>query len=209
MHRRGHIACSALLPLTRINCHIVCMQIRQAMEHFLVYGRAERQYARETQLKHRDCFASWILPSFGDREVESLVRFDILHMRDRMVERKLSSARQVSVLATLKAFLSFCGTVLKINVMDPAEIRLPRRDLPHPIAYTPTEVDQILSCLNPARFTDVRLRALCELILGTGVRVGEALRLDRRPFDQNVTEIDIIGKGGKRRTIFFSERCRY
>ena len=179
------------------------------MNHFLVYGRVERQYALETQLKHRDCFASWILPTFGDREIESLVRFDILLMRDRMTERNLSSARQSSILATLKAFLGFCRTVLKIVCMDPAEIRLPRRDLPHPVAHTPAEVEQIVSCLNPAKFTDVRLRALCELILGTGVRIGEALRLDRRPFDQDATEMDIIGKGGKQRTIFFSERCRY
>jgi len=179
------------------------------MNHFLVYGRVERQYAHETQLKHRDCFGSWILPTFGDREVESIVRFDILGMRDRMVERKLSAARQSSILATLKAFLGFCRTVLKIECMSPAEIKLPRRDLPHPVAFTPIEVDRIVSCLNPAKFTDVRLRALCELILGTGVRIGEALRLDRKPFDQNVTEMDIIGKGGKHRTIFFSERCRY
>ena len=185
------------------------MQVTQATNHFLIYGRAERQYADETQLKHRDCFASWILPHFGDREVESLVRYDVLQMRERMVERKLSAARQSSILATLKNFLGFCRTALKIECMDPAEIRLPRRELPHPIAYTPREVEQILSCLNPAKFTDVRLRALCELILGTGVRVGEALRLDRKPFDQNITEMDIIGKGGKQRTIFFSERCRY
>lgn len=185
------------------------MQVPQAMNHFMIYGRAERQYARETQIKHRDCFASWILPSFGDREVESLGRFDILYMRDRMVERQLSSARQSSILATLKVFLGFCRTVLKIECMDPAEIRLPRRDLPHPVAYTPAEVEKIMLCLNPSRFTDSRLRALCELILGTGVRVGEALRLDRKPFDQDITEMDIIGKGGKQRTIFFSERCRY
>jgi len=185
------------------------MQVTQAMNYFLIYGRAERRYAVETQLKHRDCFASWLLPTFGDKEVESLVRFDVVQMRDRMTEKGLSSARQSSVLATLKGFLGFCRTVLKMNCIDPGEIRLPRRELPHPVAHTPAEVEQIVSCLNPAKFTDVRLRALCELILGTGVRIGEALRLDRLPFDQNVTEMDIIGKGGKRRTIFFSDRCRY
>jgi len=132
------------------------MQVTQAMNYFLVYGRAERQYAQETQLKHRDRFASWILPSFGDREIETLVPFDILHMRDRIVERKLSSARQSSILATLKAFLGLSRTVLKIPCMDLGEIRLRRGDLPQPAAYTSAEVN---SCLNPARFTDVRLRA--------------------------------------------------
>jgi integrase/recombinase XerD len=185
------------------------MQVTHAMNHFLVYGRAERRYALETQKKHRECFTSWLLPAFGDQEVESLSRFDVLQMRDQMTERNLSAARQSSILATLKAFLGFCRTVLRIDCMDPAEIRLPRRELPHPVVHTAAEIEQIVSCLNPARFTDIRLRALCELILGTGVRIGEALRLDREPFDRNVTEMDIIGKGGKRRTIFFTERCRY
>jgi len=141
--------------------------------------------------------------------VESLIRLDLVQMRDRMLERQLSVARQSSILATMKAFLGFCRTVLKIECMDPAEIRLPRRELPNPVAHTPGEVEQIVSCLNPAKFTDVRLRALCELILGTGMRVGEALRLDRKPFDQTVMEMDIIGKGGKRRTVFFSDRSLY
>lgn len=179
------------------------------MNHFLLYGRVERQYAGETQLKHRDCFASWLIPTFGDREVESLTRYDVLGMRERMSERNLSAARVASVLATLKSLLGFCRTVLKLDCMGSAEIRLPRRELPHPIAHTPAEIEQIVSCLNPTKFTDVRLRALCELILGTGVRIGEALRMDRKPFDQNATEMDIIGKGGRRRTIFFSERCRF
>ena len=179
------------------------------MNHFLVYGRVERQYAFETQLKHRDCFASWILPTFGDHEVGSIARYDIVAMRERMVERQLSTARQSSVLATLKAFFGFCRTSLKIECLDPADIRLPRRQLPHPVVLTPAEVDQVVGCLNPRRFSDSRLRAMCELILGTGVRIGEALRLDRKPFDQGATEMDIIGKGSKHRTIFFSERCRY
>lgn len=179
------------------------------MNHFLVYGRAERQYALETQMKHRDCFAAWILPAMGDRDVESLTRFDFLGLRDAMCRRELSSARQSSVLATVKVFLGFCRTFLKLSCMDSSEIHLPRKEMPHPEALTPAEIEQTLACLNPVKFSDVRLRAICELILGTGVRLGEALRLERKPFDQNLTEIDIIGKGSKPRTIFFTERSRF
>lgn len=179
------------------------------MEHFLVYGRAERQYAVETQLKHRDCFAAWILPAMGEREVEGLTRFDFLALRDAMGRCELSTARQSSVLATMKAFLGFCRTFLKLECMDPSEIRLPRKELPRPEAVTPSEIAQMLGCLNLYKFADLRLRAICELILGTGVRLGEALRMERRPFDQNVSEMDIIGKGNKQRTVFFTDRCRY
>jgi site-specific recombinase XerD len=185
------------------------MQFNEAMKHFLLYGKAERQYAHETQIKHRDCFASWLLPAFIGRDVETLTRFDVLALRDAMVRRGLSAARQTSILTTLKVFLGFSITFLKLACLNPSEIKLPRRELPHPEALTPEEVEQMLSCLNPVRFTDVRLRALCELILGTGVRLGEALRMERKPFDRDISEMDIIGKGNKRRTVFFTDRARF
>jgi integrase/recombinase XerD len=185
------------------------MKVTTISDSFLLYGRVERQYAFETQLKHRDCLSSWILPFLGGKEIEDVTRFDILRMREVMVSRQLSVARQTSVLATLKVLLGFSRTVVKLECLDPSEVRLPRRSLPNPVAHTSEEVEQILECLNPKRFVDVRLRALCELILGTGVRIGEALRLDRAPIDQRMSEIDIIGKGAKRRTIFFTDRCQY
>ena len=71
------------------------MKVSTATNHFMVYGRVERQYALETQIKHRDCFQAWILPFFGEREIEELGRFDILHMRETMVDRNLSAAHYV------------------------------------------------------------------------------------------------------------------
>lgn len=120
---------------------------------------------------------------------------------------RLSPARILSVLSTLKALLTFSRTVLKLPCMNPAEIKLPPKPKPDVEYATDAEVERIRAELNPHRFTDRRTRALIELILGTGVRVGEALRMDREPFDNGVTELDIIGKGNKRRTIFFPDWC--
>lgn len=184
------------------------MQMTQAMKHFLVYGRAERRYAPETLVKLKDCFSAWLIPMMGDLDVSSITRFDVLALREAMERRGLSVARQSSVLATLKSFLFFCKTFLKVDCMAPTEIRLPKKATPNPEFLTPSEVHKVLSGLNPARFSDARLRALCELILGTGMRIGEALRMDREPFDRGLTEMEIVGKGGKRRTVFFTDRAR-
>ena len=206
----ARLRCKFFAMFDRFNVpYIYSMQMAQTMNHFLLYGRAERKYAPETLIKQRDCFSAWLIPMMGDLDVARITRFDVLALREAMERKGLSAARQSSILATLKVFLTFCRTFLKIDCMLSAEIRLPKKEFPNPEVLTPSEVQLVVSCLNPARFVDARLRALCELILGTGVRIGEALRMDREPFDHGITEMDIIGKGGKRRTIFFTERSRY
>lgn len=183
------------------------MQFSNVSNQFLTFGAANRQYAPETRQKHRDCFASWLVPTFRSREIETLEITDVLRIRNVMEHRGLSGARISSVLSTLKALLNFSRTVLKLDCMNPAEIKLPPKPKPHVDFLTDPEIDRVRRELNPHRFTDRRTRAMIELILGTGVRVGEALKMDREPFDQGLTEMDIIGKGGKRRTIFFPHWC--
>jgi integrase/recombinase XerD len=184
------------------------MQFSHASNKFLTFGAAGRQYAPETRQKHRDCFVSWLLPALGTREIESVDIIDALKIRNIMEGRRLSDARISSVFSTLKALLNFSRTVLKLECMNPAEIKLPPKPKPDVEFLTDPEIDRARTALNPHRFTDRRTRAMMELILGTGVRVGEALAMDREPFDKGVTEMDIIGKGGKRRTIFFPQWCR-
>lgn len=104
--------------------------------------------------------------------------------------------------------LTFSRKVLKLDCMNPAEIKLPPEPESNVEYATDAEVERIRAELNAHRFTDRRTPALIELILGTGVRVGEALRMDREPFDNGATEIDIIGKGNKRRKVFFPDWCR-
>ena len=183
------------------------MQFSHVSNQFLKFGAADRQYAPETRQKHRDCLVSWLLPALEAREIESVVLTDALKIRNVMEGRRLSPARISSVLSALKALLKFSRTVLKLECMNPAEIKLPPKTKPYVKFLTDPEIERARNVLSPHRFTDRRTRAMMELILGTGVRVGEALRMDREPFDRGATEIDIIGKGKKRRKIFFPRWC--
>lgn len=183
------------------------MKFSHAAIKFLVFGAVDRQYATETKQKHRDCFASWLLPLLGSQEIEAVGITDVLKIRNVMESRRLSSARISSVLSTLKALLNFSRVVLKLKSMNPAEIRLPPKPKPNVKFLTLAEIDKLRTHLSPHRFTDQRTRALMELILGTGVRLSEALRMNREIFEQHLSEIDILGKGGKRRTVFIPEWC--
>ena len=66
----------------------------------------------------------------------------------------------------------------------------------------------MLNAIDTDVFTGVRLRALIELLLSTGMRISEALSLKRDMFDMGQNETEIVGKGKLKRHVFFSSRCR-
>jgi integrase/recombinase XerD len=182
------------------------MRLEEAYPLFLTHGRAERQYAAETLTKLKDCFSAWILPQLGNCDLESLSRLDILRFRSAMVDANLDINRIYSVLMTLKLFLKFCRQVLKLACLDPdTEVKLPQRPKPHVYYLTNEEVQRLLEVMNTNTFTGLRMRVLVEVLVTTGLRISEALSLDRTPFELGQTEVQIVGKGGKPRTVFFPD----
>lgn len=185
------------------------MLLEQAFEPFLTFCQAERLVAAETEAKYRDCFKSWLLPVLGAVDLAALSQTDVLRLRNEMVRRGLSVARMYSVMACLKSLLKFCRTHLEVQTMDPAGISLPSRAAPQVEYLTNAEVQKVLDAIDVYSFAGARLRALVELLLSTGMRISEALALNREIFDTGANETEIVGKGKRKRHIFLSDRCRY
>jgi integrase/recombinase XerC len=162
------------------------MNTSEAFQHFLQHCRAERQVASSTLAKYQDCFQTWLLPRFGQYEPSFIQRLQVLDLREAMMVRQLSPARQYSVIMCLKSFLKFCRTTLAFPCLDPAEIPLPKRGTPNVEYLTNEEIGRMFDSINVGTFTGIRLRALCELLLSTGCRISEALALDRDVFDANL-----------------------
>jgi site-specific recombinase XerD len=185
------------------------MTLTEASEHFINYCRAERQASPSTLAKYQDCFNSWLIPWFGSKELATLNRSDILGMRQSMVDRQLSVARQYSVIVCLKGLLKFCRSGLVVVCMDPTEILLPKRCAPHVEFLDNEEILRMLEGIDTGTFAGIRLRALVEVLLATGMRAGEALSLKRDIFEADRKETEIVGKGQLKRQVFFSPRCRF
>lgn len=182
------------------------MNIREAHNLFLSYGRAERNYAPETLIKLKDCFNAWILPTLGDIAVSEMTRADVLRLRNAMLDRGIGINRQYSILMALKTFCKFCRQVLRLNCLDPdREIPLPERPEPFVHYLSNQEVARIKNVIEAHTFTGLRMRTLVEVLLNTGLRISEALSLDRSPFENGETEVRIIGKGSKPRIVYFPE----
>jgi integrase/recombinase XerD len=185
------------------------MRLSAATEPYFTYCEVEKLNSPQTVWKYRECFRSWILPHLGDKALETLNPVDVMSLKREMVTKGLSPSRQYGVIITLKTFLRFCIEVLKLQTLNPKEIRLPDRGKPHVLVLSQEEIEKLLANISTFTYTGARLRALIEVLLATGMRISEALSLNRETFDVGADHTEIIGKGKKKREVFLNSRCHF
>lgn len=72
--------------------------------------------------------------------------------------------------------------------------------------------EQLRRLLNAPAIDDLiglRNKVILEFLFSTGLRVSEMVKLNRDNLNLNTREFSVIGKGGKARIVFFSERAVY
>jgi integrase/recombinase XerD len=82
-----------------------------------------------------------------------------------------------------------------------AEIALPRRRRKLPRSLSPGEMERLIDAANGVTPRALRDRALVELLYGAGLRVSEAVGLDRGRVDLTNRLVRPLGKGGKERVV--------
>jgi site-specific recombinase XerD len=82
-----------------------------------------------------------------------------------------------------------------------AEVDLPRRRRKLPRTLSPREVEQLIEAADGTSPRARRDRALVELLYGAGLRVSEAVGLDRAGVDLDASLVRCIGKGDKERIV--------
>jgi integrase/recombinase XerD len=82
-----------------------------------------------------------------------------------------------------------------------AEIPLPRHRTRLPRSLTPGEMERLIAAANGTTPRGLRDRALVELLYGAGLRVSEAVGLERGSVDLDDRFVRCIGKGDKERIV--------
>lgn len=82
-----------------------------------------------------------------------------------------------------------------------AELDLPRRVRKLPRTLSPGEVERLLDAANGATPRALRDRALVELLYGAGLRVSEAMSLERGGVDLEQRLVRCVGKGDRERVV--------
>ncbi|HVC88251.1 MAG TPA: tyrosine recombinase [Gaiellaceae bacterium] len=82
-----------------------------------------------------------------------------------------------------------------------AAVALPRRAKPLPKTLSPGEAERLIEAAAGTQPRALRDQALVELLYGAGLRVSEAVGLDKAGVDLDDRLVRVLGKGGKERAV--------
>ncbi len=155
----------------------------------------------------------------GDKKVSAITidDFDVIKMR--MSQDGLSRARIASVIFSMKAFLNYCRDELGEKTIDTGEVKAPPQEKNKVVrTMHPQEIRRVIDDIElyyyagkkrekRVNINALRWQCLLECLWSSGMRISEALSLNRCDIDFYEGEAVICGKGNKERKVFFSEKA--
>jgi integrase/recombinase XerD len=168
-----------------------------AIDSFLALSAA-RLAPRTVDAYRRDLshFAAWLDGPPAGASPEQLAAYVARLRADGLAATTI--ARRV---AALRSFFRH-QVLLGARADNPAaELDLPRRRRALPKTLSPGEVERLIEAAAGTTPRSLRDRALVELLYGAGLRVSEAVGLERAAIDLEGRLVRTIGKGSKERIV--------
>ncbi len=148
-------------------------------------------------------------PTLKDIDKENVRQFRLYLARLR--DKHNHPLKKVSQAYHLIALRSFLRWLIKNDqeVLAPEKIELPHLESRSLAFLTFDRVDRLMQQPTISTTQGLRDRAILEMLFSTGLRVSELVALDRDRINFKSGELSVIGKGGKSRLVFLSERARH
>ncbi len=159
---------------------------------------AARRAPRTVEAYRRDLAAltEWLGRPPAQASTEELERF-IAHGR----EAGLSPATLARRTAAARSFFRHLQLIGRVEENPAAALASPRRTRSLPRTLSPAEAERLVEAASGTAPRDLRDRALVELLYGAGLRVSEAVGLERGAVDLDNRVVRAFGKGSKERIV--------
>jgi integrase/recombinase XerD len=173
----------------------------RAIDDFLTYLRVERGLADATIRAYRgdldDFAAAPGANSEWNRSADAALRYLAARIRrGKPHDPGLAPTSLRRRAASIRGFYRFAFGEGLINVDVASHIDLPRQPRLLPETLTVEEVERLLDAA-----PDLRARTLLELLYAAGLRISEALGLDREDLSIDGGFVRVIGKGDHERLV--------
>ena len=159
---------------------------------------AARRAPRTVEAYRRDLtqLAGWLEHPVSSASVDELERWIAQMRADGRAATTI--ARRI---AAVRAFFRHQMLLGARGDNPAAALALPKRLRTLPRTLSPAEAERLIDAAAGTTPRAMRDRALVELMYGAGLRVSEALGLDRRGVDLDERLVRPVGKGGKERLV--------
>ena len=181
-------------------------RLTAAIDEFLVHLRVERGLSDATLRAYRADLLDFAASRGASAEwdVSAAVAIRYLGMlaapgRGRRAALRPTTLRRKT--ASLRGFYRFCYGEGRIDTDLAARFDLPRQPRLLPEVLTVDEVDGLLSARTDDSPAGIRDRALLELLYASGLRISEAVGLDREELSLEDGLVRVVGKGDRERQV--------
>ncbi|HEX2433501.1 MAG TPA: tyrosine recombinase, partial [Gaiellaceae bacterium] len=167
------------------------------LDAFLALSTA-RLAPRTVEAYRRDLtnLAAWLGHPLASATTEELERW-IAELR----AQGLAPATIARRVASVRSFFRHAVLIGSVTENPAADLELPRRVRTLPRTLSPGEAERLIDAAAGTTPRALRDRALAELLYGAGLRVSEAVGLDRAGVDLEQRLVRTIGKGDKERVV--------
>ncbi len=197
--------------------------IKEHLQDFLDFCEVEKGLRKNTQENYKNYlekFFGWLgqtqnnslLPHQLTSEHIWAYRLYLSRTPSPATGKLLSKGTQNYYLIALRAFLGYF-VAKDVLSLPPDKISLskPDRGSKSVKFLTLEQIGKLLSSIEPKDDISTRDRAILEAFFSTGLRIAELVSLNLEQFnslkDKKDMELGVIGKGGKPRVVYFSERA--
>ena len=173
------------------------MSVQPSVESFLALSTA-RLAPRTVDAYRRDLadFCVWL-----EGPPEEVTAAELAAYVAKMRAAGLAGTTIARRVAALRSFYRHQVLLGARSDNPAAELDLPRRRRTLPRTLSPGEAERLIEAATGTTPRSLRDRALVELLYGAGLRVSEAVELERNGVDLEQRIVRCIGKGSKERVV--------
>lgn len=187
----------------------------ELIDQFLEYLQIERNCSKLTIRDYRhylEVFEKWFSSTLPGKSIKDLDLADVrkyrVYLANREDEKGLTLKRvtQNYYIIALRSFLKF---LIKkdYQTLEPSKIDLPKAESRSIKFLERDHVDRLVTACDTSKIEGIRDRAILELLFSTGLRVSELVKLNCDQINLERREFGVIGKGGRARVVFVSDRA--
>ncbi len=181
---------------------------QERVEDFLLFCEIGKNRSNKTLQNYRH-YLYRFLEFFGSQrwahEIDQEVIQNFRIFLNRLLPR-LSLKTQNYHLVAMRSFLKYLH---KNDVVSLAAEKVDLPKLPDRTVefLTTEEIQAFFQAFETDTLLGIRDFAVCETLFSTGLRVSELCELDRDRINLKTREFSVLGKGGKRRIVFLTEKA--
>jgi len=197
------------------------MNLKEAIDRFLEYCELDRNLSQKTvrmYAYYMKFFQKWINRKNPEKsstlKIENITEEDVRNFRlylsrdyHNPYKGDLKQQTQNYFLVALRSFFRFC--IKKGHkTLSPEQIDLGKVSDREIQVLDAAEMQILFDAVDVSTIIGMRNRAIMETIFSTGLRVSEAVSLNRDQINLQTGEFSVMGKGSKVRVVFLTEGAK-